>query len=133
MKICSYNLRHGGHKSLGNHWHRLVYDLAADIVFAQESEDPAHYFSPKSFSQFKGRIHANVPHGKWGSALLAKDHNLEQIEIQGFEGWVVGARINDAKINGIVQPMILFCVHTPSPGPYEPHLNRILDGIRSRT
>ena len=67
MKICSYNLRSGGLKSEGNHWQRLIDDLAADIVFAQESEDPSRYFSPETFEKFKGHIHANVAHGKWGS------------------------------------------------------------------
>lgn len=129
MKICSYNLRYGGHKNPGNHWQRLIDDLAADIVFAQESEHPSSYFSPETFGKFKGCIHANVAHGKWGSALLAKDYELEPIEIQGFEGWVVGARIKNAKINGTVQVMTVFCIHAPSPGPYEAHVDRILDGI----
>ena len=129
MKICSYNLRGGGHKSPGNHWQCLIDDLAADIVFAQESEDPSRYFSQESFGKFKGCIHANVAHGKWGSALLAKNHILEPIGIQGFDGWVVGARLKDARINDKIQEMLIFSIHAPSPGPYEAHVNRILDGI----
>ncbi len=129
MKICTYNLRYGGNKNPGNHWQRLVNDLQADIVFAQESEDPSRYFSPETFEGFKGCIHENVAHGRWGSALLAKDYMLEPIEIVGFEGWVLGAKISDAILNGTVRPITIFCIHAPSPGPYEQHVTRILDEI----
>jgi exonuclease III len=129
MKICTYNLRSGGHKNLGNHWQLLLKDLEADIVCAQESEDPSRYFIPETFSGFKSCIHANVAHGKWGSAILAKDHVLTRIEIPGFNGWVTGARIRDVKIDGIPKTLTVFCIHAPSPGSYESHVNRFLDEI----
>ncbi len=129
MKFCSYNLRYGGHKNHANHWQRLLDDLGADIVFAQESEDPGQYFTSEAFARFKSCIHANVAHGKWGSAILAKNHALEQIEVRGFDGWAIGARIKGVKIDGIPQTITAFCLHAPSPGPYESHVNRFLDEI----
>lgn len=129
MKFCTYNLRSGGHKNHGNHWQRLLDDLGADIACAQESEDPIRYFSAEAFAGFKSCIHSNVAHGKWGSAILAKDHALEPIEVPGFDGWGMGARIRDVKIDGTPQTITVFCIHTPSPGPYESHVNRFLDGV----
>jgi exonuclease III len=129
MKICTYNLRFGGHKNPGNHWQRVLDDLGADIICAQESEDPSKYFSPEQFAGFKGRFHENVAHGKWGSAIFARDYALESITVPGFDGWVVGARIKGVKLNGTPQTVTVFCVHAPSPGPYEPQVNRILDEI----
>lgn len=129
MKFCTYNLRYGGHKNHGNHWQRLLDDLGADIVFAQESEDPSRYFTSETFARFKSCIHANVAHGKWGSAILAKDHALEQVEVQGFDGWVIGARIKGVKIDEVPQTIMAFCLHAPSPGSYESQVNRFLDEI----
>lgn len=129
MKICTYNLRYGGHKENGNHWQRLLDQLKADIVCAQESEDPSRYFTPDAFAGFKGCIHANVAHGRWGSAILAKAHVLERIDVPGFDGWVVGARLKDVTIGGTPQMITVFCIHSPSPGPYESHVNRFLDQI----
>ena len=129
MKLCTYNLRSGGHTNPGNHWQRLLNDLKADIVCAQETEDPRRYFNPETFAAYKGCIHGHVAHGKWGSAILAKDHILEPIAVGNFEGWVMGARIRDVKIDGTQQTLTVFCLHAPSPGPYEAHVNRFLDSI----
>lgn len=129
MKLCTYNLRFGGHKNQRNHWQRLLDDLGADIACAQESNDPRHYFTPEVFEGFKGCIHADVAHGKWGSAILARGHVIEPIRVPGFDGWVVGARIKDVKIGGTPQTLTVFSVHAPSPGSYESQVNRILDEI----
>lgn len=112
-----------------NHWQRLFRDFDPGIVFAQESLHPNRYFLPEDFSQFKGCLYAAVPHGKWGSAILSRHHQLESIPLPEFEGWVVGARVPDLKINGRAQPAMIFSVHAPSPGPYEPIVHRILDVI----
>ncbi|MBS0347839.1 MAG: hypothetical protein JSR69_15425 [Proteobacteria bacterium] len=129
MKLCTYNLRSGGHKNPGNHWQRALMDLGADVICAQESEAPSRYIAPEEFSGIKGCIHANVAHGKWGSAILSKDHVLEPIEVSGFDGWVMGARIKEVRIAGVAQTITVFSIHAPSPGPYEPSVNRILDEI----
>ena len=134
MKIVSYNLRYGGNSVIGpeNHWQRLIRDFDPDIVFAQESVHPERYFSPDDFAQFKGCLYCAVPHGMWGSAILSRNHQLESIPLPEFDGWVVGARVPDLKINGLAQAALIFSLHAPSPGPYEPIVNRILDAIAQR-
>lgn len=130
MKLCTYNLRSGGHKNPGNHWQRLLDELGADIVCAQESEDPGRYFSSETFAEYKGCLHTYVAHGRWGSAILAKDHALEPLEVPGFDGWVIGARVRGVKIDGTPLTLTVFSIHAPSPGPYEAHVNRFLNEIR---
>jgi len=129
MKLFTYNLRHGGHRNLGNHWQFLVNDQGADIVCAQESQHPQGYFTPEEFSRYRGCVHSDVAHGKWGSAVFAKDHAAEPISVSGFEGWVVGAKFSAVRIGGSEQTLRVFSVHAPSPGPYESHVDRLLDAI----
>lgn len=131
MNIVSYNLRYGGNTSVSpeNHWQRLMKDFEPDLVFAQESVHPEKYYSGEVFAGFKSALYTPVPHGKWGSALLSKTHALEPITLPGFEGWVTGAKVPDLKIGGSSQTAMVFSLHAPSPGPYEPHVNRILDAI----
>lgn len=134
MKIVTYNLRSGGKTTMGNHWQSLIQDFNPDIVFAQESLHPEKYFSPEEFSKFKGCIHSNVHHGKWGSAILSKSHHLERVSLSlsEYEGWVVGARVPELVIGGLAQSVMVFSIHAPSPGPYEPHVNKILDEIAKK-
>lgn len=129
MKLCTYNLRQGGHKNHGNHWLRMLEELGADIVCAQESGDPSLYFTPEVFAGFKGCLHANVPHGKWGSAILAKHYALERIDMPGFEGWVTGAKIKDVDVGGALRAITVFSLHAPSLGSYEAQVNRFLDEL----
>lgn len=126
MKIVSYNLRNGGNTDGDNHWRRLIREFDPDIICAQESLPPEQYFSPDEFSRFKGCVHGYVPHGRWGSAILSTRHSLEPVALPEFGGWVVGARVPDAVIGGTVQSVLIYCVHAPSPGPYEPAVIRIL-------
>lgn len=132
MKIVSYNLRYGGNTEKDNHWRKLIQDFAPDIVCAQESLHPSQYLTHEELSQFKGCVHSFVHHGKWGSAILSRNHHLEEIHLPAFQGWVVGARIPDVVINGTSQSVLIFSVHAPSPGPYEPAVKKILDEIYKR-
>ncbi|MBK9160027.1 MAG: endonuclease/exonuclease/phosphatase family protein [Nitrosomonadales bacterium] len=131
MKIATYNLHFGGHINKGNHWQKLDAEFLPDFICAQESWHPTKYFSPDEFSQFKGCIHANVYHGKWGSAILSRKHKLEEISLSlpEFDGWVVGAKIPDMVIGDAAQPVLLFSIHAPSPGPYEPRVIRMIEAI----
>ncbi len=127
MRLVSYNLHFGG-KAANNAWRRMVLEFAPDIVFAQESRHPKESFSPEEFAQFGGCIWSCVPERKWGSAILSR-YPLEPESLAGFEGWVVGARIPNLPIGGDSRPALIFSLHVPSPGPYEPVVNRILDEI----
>lgn len=131
MNLVSYNLRYGGKLGADNAWQRMMREFAPDIAFAQETFHPSRYFSSDEFSKFKGCVHADVKHGKWGCAILSKDHELEPLSLTmpQYKGWVVGARIPDLVIGKVPQSVLVFSIHTPSPGPYEPHVDRILSEI----
>lgn len=131
MKIATYNLHFGGHVNDANHWQSLYTEHLPDFICAQESWHPSKYFSAEEFSKFKGCIHSDVHHGRWGSAILSRNHTLEEVSLASpeFDGWIVGARIPDFPINGGTQPVFLFSIHAPSPGPYEPRVNRMIDAI----
>lgn len=132
--IASYNLHFGGHTNDANHWQKLNAEFQPDFICAQESWHPSKYFSSEEFSQFKGCIHSNVHHGKWGSAILSRNHELEEISLSlpEFDGWIVGARIPDLVIGGIAQATLIFNVHVPSPGPYEPRVVRLLNALTQK-
>jgi endonuclease/exonuclease/phosphatase family metal-dependent hydrolase len=112
----------------------MIREFDPDIVFAQESHRPEDYLSPDEYASFKGSVHSYVHHGKWGSAILSKNHVLEPVSLclPEYEGWVVGARIPDMLIGGIPQSVLIFSIHAPSPGPYEPHVDRILGEIAKK-
>jgi len=131
MKIVTYNLHCGGKRGAGNHWEKLLNELAPDLVLAQETLDPAEYFPADAFSQrAQAAVWSPVP-AKWGSAVLATGYNLTETAIPGFEGWVAGARMPHFSMgNEPSRPLSIFSLHTPSPGPYEQKVHEILDRIR---
>ena len=132
MKIVSFNMHFGGKTGPNNSWQRLIAEVAPDIVFAQESFHPEEYLSAEALAQFTEPVWKSVPGRKWGSAILSKNHQLEPVTLQGFEGWVVGAEIPDLVVGGIEQRALVFSIHAPSPGPYEPVVKAILDAIAKR-
>lgn len=129
MNIVSYNLRFGGKTGSINPWGKMIEDFTPDIVFAQESFHPRDYFLPEQFDQFRGCIWSNVTKQKWGSAILSRNCQLEARPLPGFEGWVVGAIARDLPVGGIKQDVLIYSIHAPSPGPYLPSVNLLLDEI----
>ena len=131
MKIVSYNLHFGGNTNPDNHWQRLNSEFQPEFICAQESLHPSKYFSPEELAKFKGCIHSNVHHGRWGSAILSRNHILEEVtlELPEFDGWVVGAIVHDFKVVDTSKTVLILSVHAPSPGPYEPRVSRMLDAI----
>lgn len=134
MKVATYNLHFGGHTNTGNHWQSLISEFQPDFICAQESFHPSKYLSTDEYAKFKGCIHHNVHHGKWGSAILSRNHELEEVSLSlpEFEGWVIGARVHDFPLGDTRSTILLFSIHAPSPGPYEPRVNRLIDAISSQ-
>jgi len=134
LKIASYNLHFGGDTGADNHWQRLNSEFLPDFICAQESLHPSKYFSPEAFAEFKGCIHSNVHHGRWGSAILSRSHVLEAVTLglPEFDGWVVGAMVPDFMIGGISQSVLILSIHAPSPGPYESRVSRMLEVITQK-
>ena len=130
MRIVTYNLRAGGSRSEDNHWRQVIKTFAPDLILAQESLAPEKYLRADELVEYKGRLHSNAPHGRWGSAMLYRNSSVESVSLPGFEGWVVGGKFSGFSGSGDTQSVMAFSIHTPSPGPYEPTVDRILDAIR---
>lgn len=126
LRIASYNLCRGGRVDLGNAWQRLMADVGADIVCAQETRHPSLYLP--SDAGWRAPVHRSVAHGKWGSAILSRSHALTELPIADlFAGWVVGARVHGVELGGRVQDIDVYSVHIPSPGPYEKRVLQLID------
>ena len=76
MKITSYNFYFGDNTNNDNHWQRLNKEFQPDINLRTRDFSPRK-IPPEEFAQFQGCVHSNVHHGKWGSAILSRKHNLE--------------------------------------------------------
>jgi exonuclease III len=124
MRLVTYNMRQGGRLGPGNAWVRAVSALRADVIFAQETWDPRKYHDLEAFKC----VHANVAHGRWGSALAARVAHWQEISVPGFQGWAVAAECEG--LAGGPDPTLLLSVHIPSPGPYEPHMQRLIDVMK---
>jgi exonuclease III len=130
MKILTYNLYFGGKRGQGLHWHKFLDEFDPDLVLAQETFDPSAVVDSKRISKEKVRsvVWKDVP-AKWGSAVVATRHEVTEIPMGNFEGWVVGAHIAEFRIGAAARPLMIFSLHTPSPGPYEKKVHEILDRI----
>lgn len=133
MKVVSFNLHLGGKKGDGNAWQHLIRDFAPDIVCAQESADPHSYPIDTGAIPEDRRVWKCAPdRNNWGSAIVAMSHKHEEIEVDGFLGWVAGARLPDVEIGGTSGPLTIFSIHAPSPGPYTAQVDKILDAIAAK-
>jgi exonuclease III len=128
MRLVSYNMRQGGLRRPENPWLRVINTVGADIVCAQETVHPEQ-FSSETLTACGGHFHKSVAHGKWGSAIAYRERPAQVIEVPGFEGWVVGAKIAPAGLLGEWSGVNVFSVHIPSPGPYEPRVDQLIDAL----
>lgn len=95
MKIITYNLHYGGHTRRDNHWERMLAEFAPDLILAQESFNPAEYFTDSGLTDIKKSVVWQSLPSKWGSAIFAPRHKVHQIPIPTeLQGWVTetGAR-----------------------------------------
>ena len=129
MKVATYNIHFGGKKGSGNAWQGLLTAHDLDLIMAQETFHPSEYFSKTDFAKFRGCLWMHVPDGKWGSAIVSRNHEIQEVQIPEFSGWVVAGRIPDLMIGSRSHDVLVVSVHAPSPGPYEPSVRRILDAI----
>jgi endonuclease/exonuclease/phosphatase family metal-dependent hydrolase len=128
LRIASHNMCRGGRVDAGNAWQRLMTDVEADLVCAQESRHPSLYLP--SGGDWHEPIHRLVSHGQWGSAILSRRHALTELPIDDeFTGWVVGARVHDVDMGSRVQDLEVYSVHIPSPGPYERQVRKLIDAL----
>lgn len=116
MRIVTYNfLRVGSLKRCG-HWSRVIRNLKADLVLAQECCPPQN--SPGErfrYDQHDAFAWQSAGSRGWGSGLFARSASLVPIVIPDYEGWVVGGEIrNSALLEGSERPLMVFSVHGPA-------------------
>ena len=113
LNVVSYNFLSGGSKNRSGHWSRLVRDLDADLVFAQECRAPRD--SPgESYRPVTGDGWVWAPAGtaRWGSAVLARSTGIEPIPFPRYEGWIVGGQLSGVSGAG-GRPVRVFSIHCP--------------------
>lgn len=131
MNIVTYNLRFGGKNSNTNHWGKVMEEFSPDLFFAQETNEPSTYFTTNHQKTPQSSIVWQPTSSGWGSSIFSSNKKLIPIKIPSFEGWVVGAKIeNFSTPDGQVKPLFIFSVHTPSPGDYEKKSLSILNKIK---
>ena len=128
MKIVTYNLRNGGKKG-SKQWEKIIEEFSPDLILAQETRQPQSSFPDEQNSLESWSSIWNPVNPKWGSAILAPRYEIIPIPVQGFEGWVVGGKIDSFAIGGVARPVSIFSIHTPS-GNYEKNVNDILDCVQ---
>jgi hypothetical protein len=106
LRLLTWNGRAG---SGSDFWPALADDV--DLVFLQEVREP--------------RVRATaiwraVPGRRWGSALVARGARLAPISLRGYDGWVVGGRVERRRERRSAPPMFAFSVHVPSPSAQRP-------------
>lgn len=124
VRVATFNMRSGGSV---NHWSAILEAADPDILLVQESKDPAvlsqDLLEPLDL---RGAIWQPVKHGLWGSAAFVRGHELDPVTVPGFEGWVVGGRLqfDDSVLH-------VYSVHLPpEAGSYVRAANSMLDALR---
>jgi len=128
MKIVSFNLRHGGVTRSPNSWEKLLEDFQPDIVLAQESFDLSAYFSGGGPTAPASFLWEAVPDGNWGSVVASPRLALRKIDVPSLTGWVSGTICKENPLGGN-KPLVVFSLHTPTPGNYEKNTLAMLDAV----
>jgi hypothetical protein len=102
LRLFSWNGRAG---AASGAWQSIA--GGADLVFLQEMAAP---------DTARPHLWDAVPGRRWGSALVAKRGRVAQVPIVGYEGWVVGGRVEGLGKVGGDESFFAFSVHVPSPG-----------------
>ena len=114
LTVVSYNFLSGGSHKRRGHWSRLVRDLDADLVFAQECRPP-RACPGESYRLFTddGWIWAPAGSARWGSAVLTRSTGIQPIPFPRYEGWVVGGEILGL-LGADGRPVRGFSIHCPA-------------------
>ena len=135
LRIVAYNFLAGGGKKRTGHWSRLVRDLKADLLLAQECRPPqdsaGERFRPGAEDAL---IWTRAGTARWGSAVLARSARLAPIPIPGYEGWIVGGEFVGGPWSRAARPLRVFSLHCPvGERGYVRTLHEILDRLAPLT
>jgi exonuclease III len=113
FRVVAYNFLAGGSRKRAGHWSRVVRNLGADVVLAQEcrppAETPEERFRPGAADAL---LWERAGTARWGSAVLVRSGRVNAIAIGAHEGWIVGGELDGAAwTNG--RPVRLFSIHGP--------------------
>jgi hypothetical protein len=101
MRLLTWNGRAG---AASQFWPTLT--ARVDLAFLQEVRPP---------DSTRPALWDAVPGRRWGSALVARTGRLVQVPLVGYEGWVVGGRLEGIRLARNEAPLFAFSVHVPSP------------------
>ncbi|MFN8457858.1 MAG: hypothetical protein U0401_24945 [Anaerolineae bacterium] len=123
----AYNFRAGGKRGAQNQWSKLLTDFVPDIIFAQETRDP-RLEVPEHYQLNPDRFVWRPANHRWGSALFIRGGEVKPLHLPEFEGWVVGAEVNNPNWP---RPLRVFSLHVPTRknGSYVKQMGFILDEI----
>src|SRR5262245_46347145 len=112
MRIVTYNFLRAGSVKRCRHWSRVIRQLKADVVLAQECRPP-HDSPGERYRHEKCDAFAWQAAGTrgWGTGLFAKSASLTPIVIPEYEGWVVGGKVWSTSSSQ--RPFIVFSIHGP--------------------
>ncbi|NJN98491.1 MAG: endonuclease/exonuclease/phosphatase family protein [Anaerolineales bacterium] len=128
MRIITYNLAHRTKVQ----WVKIFSDFDPDIVLAQETRHP-QIDIPEFYTENKDRfLWRQIGTNNWGTALFIKHGEIRQLDLPGFEGWVMGAEISESIwLKTRPRPIRVFSIHVPTKkgSSYVKEMNLILDQI----
>jgi endonuclease/exonuclease/phosphatase family metal-dependent hydrolase len=116
MRLVAYNLGQGGSRD-SSVWKRVLPELSPDVLFVQESREPAQSWLVALPRTGNDSWHwVSVPGGRWGSGLWVRDGSLTPLAVpDDFTGRVAAAVINGLAWPDIgVAPVVALSIHAPT-------------------
>ena len=115
-RLVAYNMGQGGSRDV-TLWKRVLPTLAADLLFVQESRDPADSWLPALYGTCRESwLWASVPGGRWGSGLWVREGCLTPLEVpDAYTGRVLAAVVEGRAWPGIgAGPVVALSIHGPT-------------------
>jgi len=134
IKLVAYNMGQGGKKDPAV-WARVLPELSPDVLFVQESRDPAHaWLGALPDTGPEGLLWNIVPGGRWGSGIWVRDGVLRALDVpEEFVGRVTAAMVEGMAWPGMgVGPVVAVSIHAPTRkgSTYIKEVGRILDFVQ---
>ena len=132
VRMVAYNMGRGGSRN-PQMWSRLMRSLEPDLLFFQESPDPAQTWLGllDENAGVDSWLWTPVPGGKWGTGIWARGGQFKALPVPGdFTGRVVGAVVEGRAWPGIgVESVLALSIHAPTRkgSSYIKEVGRILD------
>lgn len=116
MRLITYNLGQGGSRSPAV-WARALLELAPDLLFVQESREPAQsWLSALPGTHLDSWLWSVVPGGRWGSGMWVRTGHLTPLAVpEAFTGRVAAAVIEGCTWPGVgLSPVVALSIHAPT-------------------